>query len=46
MKQTIIEMIEHCTGGKAAVAGFLGLTEQALNNRLYQTKGSSLRLRS
>ncbi|MCK3656419.1 hypothetical protein A4G19_13880 [Pasteurellaceae bacterium Macca] len=39
MKQTIIGMIEKCTGGKPAVAGFLGLTEQALNNRLYQTKG-------
>ncbi|MFQ1049056.1 YmfL family putative regulatory protein [Avibacterium paragallinarum] len=39
MKKTIIEMIEKCQGGKAAVAGFLGMTEQALNNRLYQTKG-------
>lgn len=39
MKKTIIEMVEKCQGGKAAVAGFLGLTEQALNNRLYQTKG-------
>lgn len=39
MKKIIIEMIEKCQGGKAAVAGFLGLTEQALNNRLYQTKG-------
>lgn len=39
MKRTIIEMIEKCQGGKAAVAGFLGLTEQSLNNRLYQTKG-------
>lgn len=43
MKQTIIEMIEHCTGGKSAVAGFLGLTEQALNNRLYQTKGQQFK---
>lgn len=39
MKQTIIEMIESCTGGKSAVAGFLGFTESELNNRLYQTKG-------
>lgn len=39
MKKTIIEMVEQCQGGKDAVAGFLGLTEQALNNRLYQTKG-------
>ncbi|MEG9531374.1 YmfL family putative regulatory protein [Mannheimia indoligenes] len=38
MKQTIIEMIESCTGGKSAVAGFLGLTESELNNRLYQSK--------
>lgn len=39
MKKTIIEMIDKCQGGKSAVAGFLGMTEQALNNRLYQTKG-------
>ncbi len=39
MKKTIIEMIEKCRGGKSAVAGFLGLSEQALDNRLYQTKG-------
>ncbi len=39
MKKTIIEMIEKCHGGKAAVAGFLGFTEAELNNRLYQTKG-------
>lgn len=39
MKKIIIEMISKCQGGKSAVAGFLGLTEQALNNRLYQTKG-------
>ena len=39
MKQTIIEMIEQITGGKSAVAGFLGFTESELNNRLYQTKG-------
>lgn len=39
MKRTIIEMIEKCQGGKSAVAGFLGLSEQSLNNRLYQTKG-------
>lgn len=39
MKTVIIEMISKCTGGKSAVAGFLGLSEQALNNRLYQTKG-------
>lgn len=39
MKKTIIGMIEKCQGGKSAVAGFLGMTEQALNNRLYQTKG-------
>lgn len=39
MKKVIIEMIEKCQGGRPAVAGFLGLTEQALNNRLYQTKG-------
>lgn len=39
MKKTIIEMIEKCNGGKAAVAGFLGLSEAGLNNRLYQTKG-------
>ena len=39
MKRTIIEMIEKIPSGKSAVAGFLGLTESALNNRLYQTKG-------
>lgn len=39
MKKVIIEMIEKCQGGKSAVAGFLGMTEQAFNNRLYQTKG-------
>lgn len=39
MKQTIIEMIEQIPGGKSAVAGFLGFTENELNNRLYQTKG-------
>lgn len=39
MKKTIIEMIEKCTGGKAAVAAFLGMTEVQFNNRLYQTKG-------
>lgn len=39
MKKTIIEMIEKCSGGKSAVAGFLGLNETQLNNRLYQTKG-------
>ncbi|AWX14817.1 hypothetical protein CEP48_00865 [Mergibacter septicus] len=39
MKKIIIGMIEKCQGGKSAVAGFLGMTEQALNNRLYQTKG-------
>lgn len=39
MKRTIIGMIDRCQGGKSAVAGFLGLSEQALNNRLYQTKG-------
>lgn len=39
MKKTIIEMIDKCQGGKAAVAGFLGFTESELNNRLYQTKG-------
>ncbi|OOH89512.1 hypothetical protein BMT54_06360 [Pasteurellaceae bacterium 15-036681] len=39
MKQIIREMIEQCSGGKSAVAGFLGLTEAQLNNRLYQTKG-------
>lgn len=39
MKKTIIGMIEKCSGGKSAVAGFLGLNETQLNNRLYQTKG-------
>lgn len=39
MKKTIIEMIKACQGGKSAVAGFLGLSEQAFDNRLYQTKG-------
>lgn len=39
MKAVIREMIEKCQGGKPAVAAFLGLTEQAFNNRLYQTKG-------
>ncbi|MCX2960327.1 YmfL family putative regulatory protein [Rodentibacter caecimuris] len=39
MKKMIIEMIERVPGGKAAVAGFLGLNEAQLNNRLYQTKG-------
>lgn len=39
MKKVIIEMIDECQGGRPAVAGFLGLTEQKLNNRLYQTKG-------
>lgn len=43
MKQTIIEMIADCPGGKSAVAGFLGLTEQGLNNRLYQTKGQQFK---
>ncbi|MEG9482789.1 YmfL family putative regulatory protein [Mannheimia sp. HC-2023] len=43
MKQTIIEMIESCTGGKSAVAGFLGLNETQLNNRLYQTKGQQFK---
>lgn len=39
MKKTIIQMIEKVPGGKSAVAGFLGFTENELNNRLYQTKG-------
>lgn len=39
MKKIIIQMIDKVSGGKAAVAGFLGMTESALNNRLYQTKG-------
>lgn len=39
MKQVIMSMIEKCHGGKAAVAAFLGMSEQAFNNRLYQTKG-------
>lgn len=43
MKQVIIEMIENCTGGKSAVAGFLGLNETQLNNRLYQTKGQQFK---
>lgn len=39
MKKTISNMINKINGGKAAVAGFLGMTEAELNNRLYQTKG-------
>lgn len=39
MKQIIIEMVKKCQGGKAAVAGFLGMSEAEFNNRLYQTKG-------
>lgn len=44
MKKTIIEMIENCTGGKSAVAGFLGFTESELNNRLYQSKGQRFKV--
>lgn len=43
MKKVIIEMIESCAGGKSAVAGFLGLNETQLNNRLYQTKGQQFK---
>lgn len=39
MKNVIIEMFKKVQGGKAAIAGFLGMTEAELNNRLYQTKG-------
>ncbi|TNH06654.1 YmfL family putative regulatory protein [Testudinibacter sp. TR-2022] len=39
MKKIIISMIEKVPGGKSVVAGFLGMSEACLNNRLYQTKG-------
>ncbi|MDG6880967.1 Uncharacterised protein [Phocoenobacter uteri] len=39
MKKTILDMFKKINGGSSAVAGFLGMTEAELNNRLYQTKG-------